>query len=60
MLGAHQSCSITSRPQLDWGEEIQQKAPGSRQTQGEITHQLPSQAKQTQHGEISLIYYLSE
>lgn len=33
--------------QLDRGQEIQQKASGLRQRQGEITHPLPSQAKQT-------------
>jgi len=35
---------------------MQLKGPGSRQRQRDITHQLPSQAKETQLGEISLIY----
>ena len=30
MPGAHQSCSITPRPQLDRGEKIKLKARGSR------------------------------
>jgi len=51
MPGAHQNPSITPPPQLDRGEEIWWKARGSRQGQGEITHQLLSQTKQTQLGE---------
>jgi len=45
------SRSIAAPPQLDRGEEIRWKAHGSRQGQGAITHQLPSQTKQTELGE---------
>jgi len=37
---AHSNCSVASPPQLDKGEEIWWKAPGSRQGQGEITYQF--------------------
>lgn len=47
------NCSL-SPPQLDMGQKIEQKACGSRQGQGEITQQLPSQAKQIWLGEINL------
>jgi len=50
MPGAHQNRSVTPPSQMDRGEEIWRKARGSRQGQGEITHQLPSCAKQTELG----------
>jgi len=36
MPGAHQGRYITPPPQLDRGEKIQRKAPGSREGRGEI------------------------
>lgn len=45
----HQSCSVT--PSADQGRQILMKG------QGEITHQLLSQAEQARCGEISLIPY---
>jgi len=51
MPGAHQNRSITLPPQLDRGEDTLWKARGSRQGQGDITHQLPSGTKQTELGE---------
>jgi len=61
MPGANQNGSITPPPPLDMGEEIQRKAHGLRQGQGEITHQLLSQTKQIEPGEKrkSLIYHQS-
>ena len=61
--GAPQSRSVAPRPQtpsqLGWGEKIQQRARGSREGQGAMAHQLPSRAKQTQPGKLTLIWYQS-
>jgi len=54
MPDAHQSCSISPPLQLDRGGKVQQKACGPRQGQGEITHQLLSQAKQIELEKINL------
>jgi len=53
MSGAQQNGSVTPPPHLDRGEEIRRKARGSRQGQGEITHQLPSWTNQTELGDKS-------
>jgi len=55
MMGAHQSCTIT--PLLSWtGEGKQNERLVGRGKDREITQQLLSRAKQTQLGEINLIY----
>jgi len=50
--GAHPKLLYHSPPLLDRGEKIGQQAHGSKQGQGDITHQLPSRAKQTQLDEL--------